>query len=216
MTFKEKHFKQAFGPFMLAALMMLPAGCGKAGKWTNSGDDGMGLLSPNPVDTVDKYGVNVSLRHVQIPVYDKDGNRLKDRWILTYGLPNTQYSPDVSKSTIQEVCLNKNPKTCFVRIDRNNAVLTDFGGCGLFVENSKVVIVSDARIDDFVGELNVKVSRSQVHPAKVNHAEKAENEPQNNVVEADSLKVDTLQKSVDTLTSAPMIKFESDSSGINR
>lgn len=166
MNFKEKHFRQAFGPLLFSALMVLPTGCGKTNKNYEVVENNMGLLDPNPTGRVDNYGEEVKLSHVQIPVYDDDGQRLKDQWVLTYGIADTEYIPDISRTRFKSVHLNGSPERCNVMVDRNGAVLTEEGSCGLFVEGSKVLIVGNNNLDKFIGERTVKVVQDNTKPQK--------------------------------------------------
>ena len=160
MTFKEKHFKQAFGPLLLSAMMVLPTGCGKPNKEYEVDDKNMGLLDPTPVELTDNYGDKVKLSHVQIPVYNKDGERLKDQWVLTRGVADTDYVPDTSKVRFRATHLNNNPKADYVMVDANGAILTDNGGCGLFLEGKVIFIVANANLDKYIGERTVQMVQS--------------------------------------------------------
>ena len=160
MTFKEKHFKQAFGPLLLSAMMILPTGCGKPNKNYEVEDNELGLLDPTPIEQIDNYGDKVKLSHVQIPVYNKDGERLKDQWVLTHGVANTVYVPDTSRVRLRATHLNNNPKTDYVMVDANGAILTENGGCGLFLEGMDILVVANANLDKFVGERTVQIVRT--------------------------------------------------------
>lgn len=167
MTYKEKHLKKAFGPILLSALMILPTGCGKINKSYDSAEDSGGLLDPTPIEQNDEYGKKVKLSHVQIPVYNQDGDRLPNQWVLTRGIAETNYIPDMSKISLSEVSINNNPHTSYVRVDANEAVLTDDNkGCGLFVKYSKIVVVGNESLDDYIGKRRAKYSQNSEKTAK--------------------------------------------------
>ncbi len=162
MTYKEKHFAKAFGPLMMSALMILPSGCGRLKGDYRADSNAGGLLDPEPIEQNDNYGGKVKLSHVQIPVYSKQGERLKDRWVLTRGIADTRYTPEITNVKIRGVHLNDSPELSYVRVDDNGAVLIgnndrDSKACGLFVVGEKVTVISDVNVDKFVGERNVRI-----------------------------------------------------------
>jgi len=213
MTFKEKHFRQAFGPLLLSALMTLPAGCGKNAGNGKDDNQTMGLLDPTPVEMSDKYGVDVVAEQVEIPVYDKKGKRLEGQWVLTHGLPNTKYEPDTSLTSVRMVHINDNPNVNRVKVDANNAVLTDKGVCGLFVEDGKIVLVSDASLRGFISENNVAMlrassakSQKKTNPAQYENTSKAE--ITDSVINDESVTIDTIGNHADTLMKMPFNKID--------
>lgn len=166
MTFKEKHFKQAFGSIMFATMMMLPTGCGKAYKGNYEDGAREGLLDPTPVEAKDYYGTKVALSQVDIPVFDSAGNRLQDRWVLTHGLPDSDYDVDMSMCALRRVYLNDCDKPCYVQVDANNAILSKNGGCGLFVNEQKIVVVSDKNLNKYLGKRAARLILPQAQTVK--------------------------------------------------
>ncbi len=201
MTFKEKHFKQAFGPILLATMMLLPTGCSKAFKGNSNDSKSGGLLDPTPVEVKDYYGTNVTLSQVDIPVFDGEGNRLKDRWVVTHGVSNSGYDADMSVSTLRRVYLNDGDEPSYVQVDANNAIMSKNGGCGLFLEGHKIIIVSDANLDKYTGKRAVRLVLPQNKPAKKPIVMKTEETPApESVAPVDSVAAkDTVINKTDTL-----------------
>lgn len=171
MTYKEKHFAKAFGPLMMSALMILPSGCGKFRGDYHADSNNGGLLDPNPIEQNDNYGRKVKLSQVQIPIYSEEGERLKDRWVLTRGIADTRYTPKITSFKIRGVHLNDSPDLSYVRVDDNGAVVIgnndrDVSSCGLFTEGEKVVVISDDNVEKFVGERSVRIARDYLKSPK--------------------------------------------------
>ena len=201
MTFKEKHFKQAFGPILLATMMLLPSGCGKVFKGNSDAGRGEGLLDPTPVEVKDYYGTNVALSQVDIPVFDGEGNRLKDRWVVTHGLANSGYEADMSVSTLRRVYLNDGDEPSYVQVDANNAIMSENGGCGLFLDGHKIVVVSDVNLNKYIGKRTAKLVLPQSRPARKPMVLKKEETPAPEITApTDSVAAkDTIVNKADTL-----------------
>ena len=96
---------------------------------------------------------------IDIPLYNKNGDRLSGQYVLTRGLKKSGYKsqqkPDQMK--VKPVYINDSPNAYYVKVDDNNAIYTECGFCGLFTDyNKKAVIVADNNISRFTSELNVK------------------------------------------------------------
>lgn len=211
MTFKEKHFRQAFGPLMFSALMLLPTSCGRIFKGYSPDEQSGGLLDPTPVEVKDYYGTEVALSQVDIPVYDENGNRLQNRWVLTRGLPDTRYQASTSMYDLRRVRLNGSDEECYVRVDKNNAILTAKGGCGLFENYGNVIVISDANLDKYLNGRQEKILKNTAKLSKKVEAKQAEktvetSEPQ----PTDSIVSDTIVNAPDTLNNAVVNKVVAD------
>lgn len=169
MTFKDKHFKQAFGPLLLSALMLVPTGCRDKSKDDFNDKQQIGLLDPKPLNTEDRYGTGVMLYHVTIPVYNSKGEAKPNQGVLTRGLQSSSYIPDTSRTFVRKAFVNNSNSPVYVKIDRNNAVFTDRGFCGLFWDGSSVVVVDDSNIAKFIGDKTVPFSASY-SAKKVEHS----------------------------------------------
>lgn len=166
MTFKDKHFKQAFGPLALAALMLVPTGCSEKKKIEEINKQQYGLLNPKPLDATDEFGSAVVLGQVNVLVYDANGNRKKDQYILTHGLQSSAYVPDTSRTFIREVRINNSATPVYVRVDRNGAIFTKEGFRGLFEKDSKVVIASDGNVKKIDGHKTAQLSAVPYTPKR--------------------------------------------------
>ena len=173
MTFKEKHLL----PLVIAAT--LTASCSDEKKIFSKDKEPEvnGLLDERPLKDNDKYNVEVTLYQVDVPVYQKNGERLEGQYMLTRGLKTSSYesSQSVDEMSVKPVFINGSKEACYVKVDDNNAIYTERGFCGLFVDyNKKAVIVSDANVAQFISELNVKninaSSRSEIRRNNRNNA----------------------------------------------
>lgn len=196
MTFKEKHFKQAFGSVMFATMMMLPTGCGKAYKGNYEDGAREGLLDPTPMETKDYYGAKVTLSQVDIPIYDGDGNRLKDRWVTTRGVVGSKYEEDVSLLKTRRAYLNDNTEECYVQVDANNAILAKDGACGLFLDGYDVVVVGNESLNKHIGKHPAKLVLPKVKTAKKTLPEKTTAKwVKEDILSTDSAEKDTVEGS---------------------
>lgn len=153
MTYKEKHLHQAFGAMAVSLAMLVPAGCTKH-KIENQTKQQVGLLNQTLIDAEDKYHNEVTLNLVHVPIYNKDGSRKTDQYVLTHGINNSSYEPVKEETYISKAYLNDSPRGFYVKIDKNRAILTEDGFSGLFVDKTgKVAIVADKNIPDFILEL---------------------------------------------------------------
>ncbi|MBQ8482100.1 MAG: hypothetical protein IJ532_06155 [Alphaproteobacteria bacterium] len=154
MTFKEKHLL----PLMIAAT--LTASCSEDKKFFKKKDpEVQGLLDNRPLKENDKYNTSVTLYQVDVPIYSRNGERIKGQYMLTRGLKSSTYesSQSLEQMSVKRVYINDSKDACYVKVDDNNAIYTERGFCGLFIDyNKKAVIVADANVSQFISELNVK------------------------------------------------------------
>ncbi len=196
MTFKEKHFKQAFGSVMFATMMMLPTGCGKAYKGNYKENVREGLLDPTPVETKDYYGAKVTLSQVDIPIYDGEGHRLKDRWVTTRGVVESEYKEDTSQLKTRRAYLNDNTEECYVQVDANNAILAKDGACGLFLDGYNVVVVGNENLNKHIGKHAAKLILPKTKTIKKTIPEnKTAKSVKENILSTDSAEKDTVDGS---------------------
>ena len=154
--------------------------------------DNMGLLDDRPLKDDDKYGVNVLLYQVSIPVYTPEGKRLKNQYILTRGLQNSSYESiqKIENMSIKPVFLNGSDQVSYVKADDNNAIYTENGFCGLFIDyNKNAVIVADKNINQFTTDLGLKRLNKPVN-----------NEQNRNYSRSNSTIDDDLSQVTDTIT----------------
>lgn len=218
MSFKEKHLKQAFGPLCMAALMLVPTGCNNDKKAYDVEKGQSGLLDTVPYESMDKYGSKVILHQVNIPVYNANGERKAAQWHLTHGLKHSDYVPDTSRTYIRKAYINNSTDATYVKVDRCNAVITESGFHGLFVDGDKVVVVHDDNVEKFKGDHSVVVAHTPANrksdiPAKPILIDA----PEDNVADdsliiaatkADTLFNDTAKHMPDTIarkTTAPVV-----------
>ena len=149
MTFKEKHLL----PLMMSAVMITSCGDVKNPFHGDKEKDNMGLLDDRPQKDNDKYGTKVLLYQVNVPVYNADGERLENQYILTRGLQKSSYesASEIKNMRTKPVYLNGSDAVCYVKVDSNNAIYTEQGFCGLFIDyNKKAVVIADENIGKFV------------------------------------------------------------------
>ena len=147
MTFKDKHFRQAFGPLLLSALMIVPTGCTEKQRTEKIKKQQFGLLDPTPIEATDEFGSGIVLGQANVLVYDSNGQRKKDQYVLTRGLQSSAYIPDTSRTFIRKAHINNSDTPVYVRVDRNGAIFTEDGFRGLFLKSGTVVIVSDNNVE---------------------------------------------------------------------
>lgn len=207
MKYKEKHSHQlrgAFGALALAMAMMIPAGCTNNNTKDNK-KEAQGLLDSTPLKVNDKYNDAVTLYLVDVPVYDRNGERKKDQYMLTRGLQSSDYRAEGSKRYTRKAYFNNSNEAVYVQVDGNNAVWTERGFVGLFVDNdSKVVVVSDKRVSDFIKDRSVVEnhhSSSMSVSERISKVRSAieETDSVNNVSVPDSISTDTVKMQTDTL-----------------
>ena len=192
MTFKEKHLL----PLMMSAVVMTSCGDVKYHFSKDKEKDDTGLLDERPLNDSDKYGTSVVLAQVNIPVYDKKGNRLKDQYVLSRGLQKSSYESvqKFEKMSTKPVYLNGSGYLNYVKADDNNAIYTERGFCGLFIDdNKKAVVVADKNINQFTTDLGLK---------RLNKP--ANNEQNRNYIRSSNMKEEDLSQVTDTITPREM------------
>ena len=155
MTFKEKHLL----PLMMSAVMITSCGDVKSPFHNDRKKDNMGLLDERPLKDDDKYGADVVLCPVSIPVYNAEGKRLENQYVLTRGLQESSYESvmNIENMRIKQVYLNGSNQVSYVKADDNNAIYTERGFCGLFIDyNKKAVVVADKNINQFTTNLGIR------------------------------------------------------------
>lgn len=170
MTFKEKHLL----PLALTAAMTMSCGENKVNMLNKAEDDSIGLLDERPLKDTDKYNTPVTLYQVDVPVYDVYGDRIEKCAVLTRGLRNSSYSSTqtVENMAVKEVYLNGAGKPCYVKADMNNAIYTNDGFSGLFIDfNMRAIIVADNNVSQFINELEEKKSWQRARSEQRRNAE---------------------------------------------
>ena len=197
MSYKEKQYHQAFGALALSVAMLIPTGCTEQ-KTQTPKEKQVGLLDPTPIKAIDKYNDAVTLSLVNVPVFNSDGTRKKDRFVLTHGLTNSSYKPVGTETFIRKAYLNNSKTPHYVKTDKNRAIYTENGFSGLFLnEYGEVEVIADKNVSDFVKEhdkprLNAKpqdgaanihsVEREELKPTKVDSVSVAERTDSSEVV----------------------------------
>lgn len=203
MTFKEKH---------LVALTLgtcLLMGCSENKKAFNDEYkyDSMGLLDERPMKDCDRYNSKIVIHHVNIPVYNSEGQRIEDQYVLTRGLEKSDYKsrqkPEEMK--VKAVHINGNPKVCYVKADANNAIYTERGFCGLFIDkNQNAIVIADDNIQTFVDELKgYNISQNKHKEQHKSAQEIKENNSIKNDVPVDSVKTDTIRNNTSAFDIVP-------------
>lgn len=193
MTFKEKHLIA----LTLGASLFL--GCSEDKKTLSAEEqyDSMGLLDKRPLNEHDKYNSKITISHVDVPVYSSNGQRIKDQYVLTRGLEKSDYKskqkPEEMK--VKAVHINGNPKICYVKADANNAIFTERGFCGLFIDdNQNAIVISDDNVEVFVEELRKHRISQNSHTEQRKNVQNNQNVSTfEEVIPTDSVKADTIK-----------------------
>ena len=155
MNYKEKHAHHLHRALKVTALVMaamLPLACAEK-KEQETQTQEYGLLDKSPLKSHDKYNAEVVLYSVDVPVYNCNGERRRDQYVLTHGLKKSIYHSKNAERYVRKAYLNGAKEATYVKVDDNYAVETKQGFVGLFLdENSNVVVVSDKHVNDFIKE----------------------------------------------------------------
>ena len=155
MTFKEKHLV----PLLLAATLTTSCSEDKKIFFKDKTPEGQGLLDERPLKENDKYNAAITLYQVNVPLYNRNGERLRGQYILTRGLQKSEYksSQSLEEMAVKAVYINGSSDIHYVKVDNNNAIYTERGFCGLFADyNKRAVVIADNNVSQFISELNVK------------------------------------------------------------
>ncbi|MBR1756780.1 MAG: hypothetical protein IJ738_05720 [Alphaproteobacteria bacterium] len=209
MSYKEKHIHQlhnAFGILVLSAATLIPSGCTFNKEKTQQTQE-QGLLDPTPLKTNDKYNESVTLYLVDVPIYNRNGERKTDQYVLTRGLKSSEYSAESDARYIRKAYINGANEPVYVQVDANNAVVTSRKFAGLFLDDDgKVVVVADNRVSDFIKERTAQrfearrlISSNQHEriPVVVSETETTDSTKYN--ASADSIRTDTILAPIDSL-----------------
>jgi len=198
MTFKEKHLI----PLMMVSALTLSCGNNK-GTEKEKNENTSGLLDERLMQDHDKYGNDVTLGQVKIPVYKKNGERDNECFILTRGSNKSEYasSQELSKMAVKPVYLNGSKKLSYVKADVNNAIYTDNGFSGLFIDtDNNAVVVADVNITRFVDDMNKSLNREHVIIRRhANSAMKEESDVAKNANDSTIIDVASYEASEDSL-----------------
>lgn len=172
MKYKEKHahhLRHALGAVALSLAMLVPTGCTE--KKENSVEpEKQGLLDSTPIRTIDKYNADITLYLAEIPLYERNGERKQDQYILTRGLKKSEYIPAEEERYIRKAFINGSKEPVYVQACADGAVPTKDGTfVGLFLdENGKMLVVADKSIPEFIEEQNEK--KYERHHAQSSYA----------------------------------------------
>ena len=160
MTYNQKHLALLM---TAAATLTLASSCKKEQTGLQENDK-VGLLDDTPLKERDKYNSSVTLYHVNVPLYKPNGERIKDMYVLTRALSNKDFNNYDSQNqmSICRACFNGSSESLYVKVDENNAILTECGYVGLFAFNGRAVIVAEQNVSQFLGEIHKKRNYSYV------------------------------------------------------
>lgn len=154
MTYKQKHLALLM---TAAATLTLTSGCKKEQPELQKTDK-IGLLDDTPLKERDKYDTPVTLYLVDVPVYRANGERIKDTYVLTRALNPSDfagYSGDDNLS-VHKAYFNNSDEAVYVKVNKDNAVLTEKGYVGLFIQNDQAVIVAAENVSEFLSDTRAK------------------------------------------------------------
>ena len=152
MTYKQKHLAMLM---VASAALTMTTGCQKQPQEQQSKEKA-GLLDDTPLKMHDKYGTMVTLYLVDVPLYNKDGTRQKDAYMLTRALSEEDFANYQSGNNLRlaKVCFNNSKDAVYVMADENGAIQTMRGYAGLFADKNQAVIVAAQNVGEFVSEIN--------------------------------------------------------------
>jgi len=114
-----------------------------------------GLLSEKKIKTVDKYSTSVILQSVHIPLYNSQGQRLKNYSILTKGQDSSLFSQfDYGKTSLQRAYINDSPEVVYIMTGEHCEVI-DETGCFIGVvigKDGKPEIISPENLQKYIAE----------------------------------------------------------------
>ncbi|MBQ9271650.1 MAG: hypothetical protein IJ218_05250 [Alphaproteobacteria bacterium] len=206
MKYKEKHAHQLFrnsqkilNTLAISAALAIPTACTDSPKEKITKENNIGLLDTSPMPSRDKYNETVTLFPVNVPVYNKDGSRKEAQYILTRGLKNSEYTSPNQERSIKKAYINGAQTPSYIEVDANNAVLTEQGFAGLFVEDDgKVIVIADSRVTDFLKERESQRGVTR-HNSIFSRSEKTLNTESATTI-SDSVKNNVLADSMQTKT----------------
>lgn len=224
MKYKEKHMhhlRRALGAVALSAVMLIPVGCTEKKEKVDQREK-QGLMDPTPIHTHDKYNSGVTLYLVNIPLYERNGARKQDQYVLTRGLGKSEYRASGLTVYTRKAFINGSKEPKYVPTDENGAVYIERetetgiekGFAGLFVgDDGEVYVVADENVSDFIKEREQQriQARAAVSGNSVERVVKA-TEPEEitdsirSESVADSLNVDTIKMSADSIFNAKVEK----------
>ena len=102
----------------------------------------------------DKYGAQVMVYLVDVPLYNKDETRQKDAYMLTRALSKKDFANYQSTNNMRltKVCFNGSKNAVYVMTDENGAIQTTHGYVGLFADKNHAVVVAAKHVGDFIAE----------------------------------------------------------------
>jgi hypothetical protein len=120
MKYKEKHkehLKRFLGVTTLAVSMLMPTGCSNNSNQTSKDEQQCGLLDSRPMKVHDKYGTPMVLYHVNVPIFNKNGERKKEKGTAKTAVPflcaRSVFCAH-TKTTFQNPCWNSQFRYAFL------------------------------------------------------------------------------------------------------
>lgn len=154
MSYRRKHFGYGkYAPVALLAFTLATQGC-KDGNSSTEKDkiEKQGLLDPTPEVVRDKYGSNVKLTQVELPVYERDGKIKENYGILTRGQNPEHFAKyDIGELNVRKVYFNNSHDACYVMVGKYGEI-TDINGhwVGLVADmQGRVVPLAADNVDQY-------------------------------------------------------------------
>ena len=193
MTYKQKHLAMLM---VASAALTMSTGCQKQPKEISEKEKA-GLLDDTPLKAQDKYGAQVTVYLVDVPLYNKDGTRQKDAYMLTRALSKKDFANYQSSNNMRltKVCFNGSKNAVYVMTDENGAIQTTHGYVGLFADKNHAVVVAAKHVGDFIAETNQRDEvRHNAIRAQQEIATTTEKLPE------DGMHADSISSAPDTIT----------------
>lgn len=159
MTYKQKHLAKL--AVSAVAALTLSTSCQKQNAPVAPAEK-VGLLDDAPHKTEDKYGTQVTVYLVDVPLYNSKGERLKDMYMLTRALNREDFSGYQSGNNLQvrQVCFNGSKESVYVMTDEFGAIKTMRGYVGLFDDKGHAVLVAERNTGEFISDRHEDLRRA--------------------------------------------------------
>ena len=163
----------------------------------------------------DYYGSDVKLYPVNVPVYGKDGNRLKDMYCTIYALEpeNYQKTDSTSKKKVVAASYGTKNHILYLKVDKYNRVITEQGLVGLVVVENEVAVIAPENEASYINNCDLERVKNEQQRNKFRAPKKDSSVVVTPYVGANDsiLSKDTIQPKVPTDSLSFTFKLKTDS-----
>lgn len=201
MSYKSKHLAKLIPLTAVTLLTLAETSCQNKNKDDVSTNDiEQGLLTKNVPDINDKYGSIVSLQHVNIPIYNARGERIKDCSILTRGQDAALFAEyNYGKTSLQRAYFNNSSNAVYIMAGAHREVIDEKGRfIGLVInDRGRVIAIAPQNMQKYIVEYDKILSDGYKDEKK--HFRLVENN-------SDSLRYQSLTEDTAELTNDSVVK----------